>query len=291
MTTSTYSTVINHTTDAGFRAWGSELSANLQTVGLVKTADTGQINWATVTRPGTSTAAGYEVYRFNDALQGTAPVFIKLEYGTAGTATIPQLWLTVGTGSDGAGSITGAIFARLVCGNTPSVPSSTTPYPSYICMSGGQLVVCAKTGAGASSTWGGLFFAVLRTVDDTGADTGDGVSIYYKLNSNANHVAQSALFGGSSLTASDKSYCVIPYALTSSLVGSDIQAFKHYAAFPLVRPVVGLVTVLTGEVPAGNTISVAAVGSTPRTYISIGQAGYGMCTAGGSTYCAAMLWE
>lgn len=297
MTTSTYSTVINHTTDAGFRAWGSELSTNLQAVGLVKTADTGQINWATVTRPGTSTAAGYEIYRFNDALQGTAPVFLKLEYGTGSTVSNPQLWLTVGTGSDGAGTITGTVVSRTVCATTPAAPSTSTPYPSYVCMAGGQLMVCSKTGAGPSSSNSGMFWHVGRSTDDAGADTADGVVCYYKTAGSINQSAQFRYFAEPATIAATGTsgiggpYCMVPASLTSSLFGADIQAFKHYAAFPLVRPTVGLVTVLTAEVPAGNTISVAAVGSTPRTYISIGQAGYGMCTAGGSTYCAAMLWE
>lgn len=297
MTTSTYSTVINHTKDAGFRAWGSELSTALQTVGLVQTADTGQINWTTVTRPGTNTAGGYEIYRFNDALQGTAPVFIKLEYGTSSSASNPQLWLTVGTGSDGAGTITGTVVSRTACAMCPSFPATGTPYPSYVCMVGGQLMVCSKTGAGPSGSNSGMFWHVGRSTADTGADTADGVVVYYKTANAAFHSAQFRYFAAAAtITAAGTAsiggpYCMIPAALTSSLDGSDIQAFKHYAAFPLVRPVVGLVTVLTAEVPAGNTISVAAVGSTPRTYISIGQAGYGMCTAGGSTYCAAMLWE
>jgi len=73
-------------TDAEFRTWGSGIAAALQACGLVKTSDTGQIDWATVTRPGAShTAAGYEIYRFNDSLQATKPVLIKVEYGN-GTA-------------------------------------------------------------------------------------------------------------------------------------------------------------------------------------------------------------
>ncbi|MCB1713466.1 MAG: hypothetical protein KDH96_13660, partial [Candidatus Riesia sp.] len=66
-------------TDALFRDWGSKLSAAIQAVGLVKTGDTGQINWSTVT-VGTG-IRGYEIFRFNDSLQATTPVFIKIEYG------------------------------------------------------------------------------------------------------------------------------------------------------------------------------------------------------------------
>ena len=53
-------------TDALLRDWGSKLSAAIQSVGLVKTADTGQIDWNTVVNG--ATVRGYEIFRFNDTL-------------------------------------------------------------------------------------------------------------------------------------------------------------------------------------------------------------------------------
>lgn len=293
MTTSTYSTVIDHSNDSGFRAWGSELSTALSAVGLVQTADTGQINWATVTRPGTNTAAGYEVYRFDDALQGTAPIYFKLEYGTSSTATIPQLWFTIGTGSNGSGTITGEVIARIVCAATASSPNTAVPYPSYVSLVDGQLSVCSKTGAGASGSPPGMFWHIGRTTDDSGSDTADGLIAYYKPGSGGTLIAQQCrLFAsGATNTLAASTFCLVPGLMTASMVGSDIQVFKNYAAFPLVRPNIGVVTVITAEVPAGNTISVAAVGSTHRTYISIGQAGYGCGVTNSTNYCAAILWE
>src|ERR1043165_7959340 len=98
MTTQSWSSVVDHSGDAGFRAWGSELSTKLAAAGLVQTSDTGQINWATVTGPGTNTAGGYEIWRFADST-----LYLKMEYGTAtGSASAPGLWCTVGTGSNGS---------------------------------------------------------------------------------------------------------------------------------------------------------------------------------------------
>src|SRR3954462_11008588 len=97
-----FTTPLDHTSTTGFRAWGSEFSAGLATVGLVQTADTGQINWSTVTIPGANTAAGYEIWRFADST-----LYLKFEYGTAPSTVQPQMWITVGTGSNGSGTITG----------------------------------------------------------------------------------------------------------------------------------------------------------------------------------------
>jgi hypothetical protein len=110
MTTSTFSAAPTNATDAEFRDWGSKLSDALAAVGMVKTADTGQIDWATVVKPAAiSTYQGYEVWRFNDTLQATAPLFLKIEYGSGvSVATRPGLRLQVGKGTNGAGTLTGA---------------------------------------------------------------------------------------------------------------------------------------------------------------------------------------
>src|SRR3954454_12687471 len=87
--------------DATFRTWGSGVAAQIAAMGLVQTSDTGQINWTTVTRLAINTSAGYEVWRFNDALQSTKPVFIRLDYGIAGVADRPRIIARVGTATDG----------------------------------------------------------------------------------------------------------------------------------------------------------------------------------------------
>lgn len=95
------------TTDAGFRAWGSKIAKALAEVGLIQTADSGQINWTTVTTPAVNaTYAGYEIWRFNDSAQSGQPIYMKVEYGRAAAASRPSIRMTYGRGSDGAGTLT-----------------------------------------------------------------------------------------------------------------------------------------------------------------------------------------
>src|ERR1700761_4788031 len=120
MTTSTTSTVLDQTSDAGFRTWVAEVITQLVSVcGVTQTTYTGQINTSTVTRAGTTnTAAGYVILKFNDTLQATVPVFIKLEFGSGSTATTsPQMWITIGAGSNGSGTLTGITTTRVAVGN------------------------------------------------------------------------------------------------------------------------------------------------------------------------------
>src|SRR3954452_19330861 len=95
--------------DAEFRTWGSAIGPQIAAMGLVQTADTGQINWATVLRPGLNTSAGYEIWRFADALQATKPVFIRIEYGIAAVTDRMRIIARVGTATDGAGTLTGQV--------------------------------------------------------------------------------------------------------------------------------------------------------------------------------------
>ena len=87
------------TTDAEFRAWVTAISNGFQAL-FTKVTQTGEINLATVLKPaGANTSQGFEVYRFNDSLQATAPIFFKVEYGSSSLAVTPSCWLTVGKGS------------------------------------------------------------------------------------------------------------------------------------------------------------------------------------------------
>ena len=115
MTTASTNTAIDHTSDAGFRTWVAEIITQLLAVGLTQTADTGQINTASVTRPAINTMAGYAIFRFNDTLHATNPIFLKLQFGTGGSTTTPAMQLQVGRGSNGSGTLTGLTTANVAC--------------------------------------------------------------------------------------------------------------------------------------------------------------------------------
>lgn len=107
MTAITTTAPVDFTSDATFRNWVTVWHNAFTSLGWVQTADTGQLNLATVLKPTVAnTPSGYEIWRMNDALQGTTPVFLKIEYGSGlSAATYPGIWLTVGFATDGAGTI------------------------------------------------------------------------------------------------------------------------------------------------------------------------------------------
>lgn len=177
MTTNIQNASARHTTDVEFRTWGSAISAALQACGLVKTSDTGQIDWTTVVRPGVSTFAGYEVYRFNDSYQATRPVFFKIEYGTGTTTSTPRIQITIGSGSNGSGTITGTntltVSALIGAGITPTA----TSYPILACHADGYFLLRAWDGNATASC--NTLFMLERMRDDDGAIVDDGLVCLY----------------------------------------------------------------------------------------------------------------
>src|SRR5690625_1388546 len=113
MATSIQSSRWLSTTDELFREWGKAISDGIRSVGLVQTEDTGQIDWAAAEAvTGANAVAGYEVWRFDDALQTTHPVYIRLEYGNGYHLSEPGMWITIGRATDGAGEVSGVLAPR-----------------------------------------------------------------------------------------------------------------------------------------------------------------------------------
>lgn len=275
MTKATSTAAFSMSNDATFRAWVAQREALLAAAGLVRTADTGQIDPVTVLRPGTvNTTAGYSMWRFDDALQGVAPVFIKFSYGTGGSTSLPSNDITVGTATDGAGNITlaNAVFSsRCTASSTASVPSYATHGNGFF-----TLVSHLYASATASDVMVGSC-VIQRTVDNTGAPTAVGLQI-------------SVADGGSGIIArsvatrtnyidfatntargvySHNLVCMVPGNLLDTRIGLDPQVFMHWCAQPKMSPLVCSATYLSQEIAIGNVVTLALVGTTPVEYMAI----------------------
>lgn len=291
---------IDPTTDAGFRAWGSALSSALQAVGLVRvTGETGIVDWSTAVRAN----AWFDLYRFDDALAATKPVYVKI-FGAAGgwTGSRTPFGVCVGTGTDGSGGMVG-VFTETSTSNAEAGASSSivnTGSPirnNYVSFSDGQLNVVWGVNPSADSTVG--YFSVARTVNDLGAATGDGATIF--LMSSANGVkgatkAQHLNFNtpASMGQAGNTSTGWIPQGITSSLVGSTPQIFPHWVSTPIIRPVISHVAFLSAEIAMGDDFTVKPIGGASgvsRTYMTMtGRAAHGSSNAA-TTSSIAILWE
>jgi hypothetical protein len=173
----------NNNTD--FRALFANVSAQILSAGMVKAADTGQIDFTSVISPNNaSQVAGYEIWHFNDAFQASSPVYWKIEYGSGSQNTYPACWITLGTGSTGNGFVTGVTSNRWVNPNskTIGIAMGANSANSYNCYFSGdpsrfncwlmQTAVNSTVGLGSTHNMG---FAMERTKDANGNDTGEGI--------------------------------------------------------------------------------------------------------------------
>jgi hypothetical protein len=295
MTTQSWSSRVRHDSDAVFREWGSELSTKLAAAGLTQTADTGQINWVTVVRAGTNANAGYEIWRMADTQQATAPVFLRIDYGTGSGTTSPRIQITLGTGSNGSGTITGTALTTARSIHAPTAQTTDTVRNSYVCVNQGFIGIYWKVGSGTDA-----LFVFNRTCDTTGTSTATGGMVIWGSTSASALTATQALRFASTAIAytartaiADTALGMNPQSVTSTLVGSDQQVFMGWTITPAVAPLFGVCGCLEAEFPQGTSFTATLVGTSARTYIALATTA-GPFSANGATGAYpkfAMLWD
>lgn len=175
----------NMAATAQFRIWGKAISDGLAAIGMIKTADTGQIDWTTVNKPAATTFAGYEVWRFNDSLQSTVPIFFNLSYGCANNPTHPKLNMTVGSGSDGSGNITGVQINTIgLIANGTATPEDNSSKLSFMASDGSGISFIHQIDNSLSSIRSIFIIDRFRNVD--GSPNNNGFIIMYKYGNETN---------------------------------------------------------------------------------------------------------
>jgi hypothetical protein len=172
-------------TNAQFQSLATSVAQALQAIGLVKTGDTGQMNTATIVFPaGISTSAGYEIRRFDDALQGSYPIYIRWEAWRGAATNDAAIRFRFGTGTDGAGNLTNEWYAANNA--TSTVTFSVDALLGAVGSSRAVWATAAQSAAEARASLiyapdptqdfasVGFHMAVQRTVDSNGVPTGDG---------------------------------------------------------------------------------------------------------------------
>jgi len=285
MAKTTYTETLLHDTDANFRSWATNLHNALIAVGLVQTSDTGQADFTTVARPSAGLYV-YKIYRFNDALQSAAPVFLRVEYGTSATNGA-GVRIGMGRGTDGAGNLT-VTFSNA---SNFSVGSSTA---SITAGNSARTWVCFKDGAfslawAADATGVGSAFRYIHTMDRTrdGAGVANDEGLYYAVGP-SNWAQNMWTHGWLGLKTGQGSFgpttnvsCWVPGNAGATTFSNKVQAFKHFTLPQLERTHLSPLTVVGSEIGNVAVIDVEIFGSTHQ-YLSLG----GYSTGGFSTgYC------
>jgi hypothetical protein len=259
-------------TDAHFRAWAQFVEDTIVTTGgWVVTGDTGQTTIGTQTHPTLANEKrGYRVYRMADALQATSPVFMRIDYGSGSGANIPAVWITLGTGSNGTGTITGPGMAIIQFGaNTSNNATATNSYGSA---STNRFCVGMLT-SGSNIGW--FCVGVERTKDSNGLDTGDGLIVLGSLSSGGGAAGHSQFVNLLSVSqpAAETGWCYV-------LSGNNPSTFNSNVGVSLVIPFAGsalqpgmnFAVTRSSDFAGGATFSLTVYGNA-RTYQHLNTSG------------------
>jgi hypothetical protein len=295
MATFQESKIATNSSDANFRAWGKSISDGLTSVGVIKTADTGQINWASVTAPASAsnTSAGYEIRQLNDALQATSPYFFKIEYGNGSTGNNPQIWVTVGHITDGAGTLTlgsgqGSVVRHLVY-PVAGATASASSFNINISGSSSRFGVAMWNGGGSAQVG---WFGFERSKDNAGADTGAYGTFLVSSQAGVPQIQYTLPINGGGLTAPG-----VETAFIWRMTSLTSSSFDNKKALAEIKPFIGKfgnpMTIgcglkLVDWLTDAETFTATLYGST-RTFMVLKNVV--AVTTGTTPNCYAMRWD
>jgi len=262
MQTRTVTGVAATSTDlASFKNWGRQIHDALSGFdGWTQTSDTGQVDWSTLSSAPTAPATVYEVWKMSDSLASASPVYVRFDFRPySGSTTGINALVTLGTGSDGSGNITGNATSALAC-----VVSSTnyaTGYSWKFSAEPGRFTVMAFVGGVGTSSTFPFVLNIERSRNSSGVFTEDYTTVLC-MYSSVSHCQSVFKPGGAVNTTQDNTYVpAIGFSPNSGAVGSYCFVSP---VFPIVgrvdNPIVGLLSCKAADVLEGTTFGVTLYG-------------------------------
>ena len=298
---------------AEFRGVYEELHLKLLEAGLVVADDTGQLDFSTITVYTQEGNYGYRIYRLADGNQ--LPIYLKIEFtcATVSGSKVPwALWVSIGFGTNGAGTLTNSSGRFRVGANynmyyrAGAINAGLT---SLISVSNGFIGVSWKQLIGSQSSSSGpgssnadapslASFFVCRDTDDAGNPTSDGATLVLApaggISNGNNGGAPTAVHvsSGGVVIASSR-ICLNIGSDAVSAVGGKLPIYNLYTMTPTPRRLAQLFSVARSPGAMGNDeFQAAAVGTTQRNFIAMNPVWPGDILVSTSVRsCLAMLWE
>lgn len=257
-------------------------------------------------------------------LTSGTPVVMRVEFGSDGSTSWPQMWITVGFGTSGAGVITGSDgvtrTTRVACFSGTAPISLTTPYVSRFCYNPtlGFLGLVHKIGSTANTANGAFF--LFRTNDNAGASTNNGIvlmtssfattgmqggatgfmqvlsqsqAVVYPLGPAYPTLQQSACQSWGAGLGSYNADQNTLFNLANTIANGVVFVFPIYTIDPTIRYSAFMGEVLPADIPLNTSISAAIVGATALTLLNVGTP-FGATTIGqpnNGNINLVMLWQ
>lgn len=285
--TSQQQLVCDNSTLANFKQWASAISAFFTTAGWTQSADTGQVNWSTIASVPGSGAYVYEVWKPGDAL---TVFYLKVEYGNVSGTNCPSLRVTLGTLTNGSGTLAGYVTDAIkVNVNSFTAPSATTQYECDFSGDASRIgVMMWRNGINNCQQ----LFAVERSLNASGTYTSSYVTIWTKGYSSNSTAAQYTIVFGAGVAPALKNSVFGAggwTARTGQVINTAVNAgaFNGSIPFDTPAPYIGYFdyscTVVGIGAPAdfaeGVTFTASLYGST-RTFMPSALGAFGIPASG-----------
>ena len=262
------------TTDAILRtqllSWHNAMLA----CGLVQAGDTGQINFSTVTRPvAGGQPIGNLVYRFNDALQSTAPVFLLVKVYTFVDASSWGFIFNAAPATDGA------------CGPSASGPpaycygmgDASGAENTTIRISGDGSRICLIAQPIEYYQHLGFVYCLERSKDNNGVDTNEGLQQFHQQRDDGGGVyketPRAAFIQFTPFTASNNAMngCQMPLGSTGSLPQNKVAVYPFRAFLGGEKaPPLGILGYFKADLYNRTPVGIACYDGQLHTYIPLG---------------------
>lgn len=287
---------LTHADAASFRATAREPGDALRAFGWVQTADTGQIDWNTVARPGQgNTQAGYEIFRPADALWATAPFYLKVMPGSGATQNSFGWWFQLLSATNGAGAAVGNATVQLWTDLMPASGGSPDANGRHSFLSSGDtarfVMLSGYTAWGNASHRGLVNVERLKTA--TGADSNEGGYLYTAGGQTMTpRDAVLPLVGSVPTYNSGGVGCMMPTGNNSGMIGADVTI---YPVRPFNRrelfPIRGLAAYFAAELPQVQAVVASIYGVAQTWFTGNITSGLSPARSGTNGYDVMIRWE
>lgn len=255
------------------QAWGG-VSALMDAVGFAKTADTGQM---VVSSLSAAAPAGYSQYEIRSYDDGLGAVFMKFEYGrSASTGNRPVFRVTLGSGSDGLGNITGVFYNQIVWGDGNAFTAGS--YNQYASLSDGVFSIALQGYHSNAASPQTMWFVMERERNpDTGAKVPGGWLLYLKTGGAAHsvHVYNASIQNQYSGVASSFAQSIPYFGGGSSMIGESAytgEIMPLLGMWPRIATQVGVMFFWAPEMQIGNIFYVSVYNQV-RRYLAVAKSG------------------
>lgn len=278
---------LGHDSDATYRASLAAFLDAMTSVNpamLTRTNDTGQVFVPNAVKPATEATPDVMLFKFSD---GVGPdIFLKFTFGTGSSQAYIRTKLSIGTGTNGAGQLTGQTFN---C--TDSNYTGTASKPIAICCSEGSLTIIF--GSLSPGLFGRFGLSLSRYADPDGVWKSTGFMLLYayaqtipvtEIHNFSFTSGRIDLQVGS--TPDTSVTCLRPYAKTSLSAGGYTTPMPVYGLNPYLVPMPGFVMLPLADCAQNSDVVVPVLGATPRNYR---QSGIAALYSSAYGYCC--LWE